>query len=132
MLDREDGHYSNVPETDTFLDRSKPSYIGGLLEMFSVRLYRNWENLTTALKTGESANDTDSEDPFEVLYDSLDHLKFFLSAMTGVSLVPAKVAAEVFPWTDFNSFIAVGCAQGGFTAQVHLSLNKDSPQPPLC
>ena len=120
MLDREDGHYSNVPETDTFLDRSKPSYIGGLLEMFSVRLYRNWANLTTALKTGESANDTDSEDPFEILYDSPDHLKSFLSAMTGVSLVPAKVAAEVFPWRDFNSFIDVGCAQGGFTAQIAL------------
>ena len=25
--------YANTPETDLFLDRKKPSYIGGILEM---------------------------------------------------------------------------------------------------
>src|SRR6202011_193521 len=33
MLDREDGRYGNTPEADYFLDRAKPSYVGGLLEM---------------------------------------------------------------------------------------------------
>jgi len=33
MLERQDGQYSNTPETDLFLDRAKPSYIGGILEM---------------------------------------------------------------------------------------------------
>src|SRR5215472_5198669 len=30
MLERKDGQYQNTPETDLFLDRAKPSYIGGL------------------------------------------------------------------------------------------------------
>jgi len=121
MLVREDAHYANTPETDAFLDRAKPSYIGGLLEMFSKRLYSNWANLTTALKTGASTNDNDNGDPFDVLYDSQQHLQQFLSAMTGVSLGTARVIAEAFPWRNFNSFIDVGCAQGGFTAQVALA-----------
>src|SRR5438045_416115 len=38
MLERADGRYSNTPETDFFLDRAKPSYMGGLLEMVNARL----------------------------------------------------------------------------------------------
>ena len=33
MLEREGGVYRNSAETDTFLDKAKPSYIGGVLEM---------------------------------------------------------------------------------------------------
>ncbi len=109
MLNRDEGLYSNTPDTDTFLDSAKPSYIGGLLEMFSERLYRNWADLTTVLQTGISTNDTESDDPFDVLYDSPEHLRQFLSAMTGVSLGAARAAAKVFPWSDFKSFIDVGC-----------------------
>ena len=31
LLDRQDGRYCNTAETDMFLDRAKPSYVGGLL-----------------------------------------------------------------------------------------------------
>ena len=33
LLERENGIYSNTVDTDLFLDRAKPSYIGGVLEM---------------------------------------------------------------------------------------------------
>ena len=46
MLDREDELYGNTPETDHFLDRAKPSYVGGLLEMANARLYESWGSLT--------------------------------------------------------------------------------------
>ena len=39
MLDRTDGRYSNTPETDLFLDRAKPTYVGGMLEMSNARLF---------------------------------------------------------------------------------------------
>ncbi len=42
MLKRTEGRYSNTPETDQFLDRTKPSYIGGMLEMTNNRLYPFW------------------------------------------------------------------------------------------
>jgi hypothetical protein len=36
MLERENGVYRNTTDTDVFLDRAKPSYIGGIPEMFNV------------------------------------------------------------------------------------------------
>src|SRR3982751_4562287 len=38
FLLRSGGKYSNTPETGMFLDRRKPSYIGGILEMANARL----------------------------------------------------------------------------------------------
>src|ERR1051325_3079745 len=38
-LEREHGRYRNTPEADVFLDRRKPSYVGGMLEMANARLY---------------------------------------------------------------------------------------------
>jgi hypothetical protein len=42
FLQRTGDRYANTPETDLFLDRKKPSYIGGILEMANQRLYRFW------------------------------------------------------------------------------------------
>ena len=42
MLEKRDGVYANAAETDFYLDRAKPSYIGGLLEMANRRLYASW------------------------------------------------------------------------------------------
>ena len=42
-------------ETDLFLDRNKPSYVGGILEMANHRLYPFWGHLTEALRTGAAA-----------------------------------------------------------------------------
>jgi Dimerisation domain len=52
FLERRDGKYHNTPTTDHFLDKRKPSYMGGLLEMANHRLYPSWIHLTTALRTG--------------------------------------------------------------------------------
>ena len=49
--------YRNTPETDLFLDRAKPSYVGGILEMANARLYGFWGSLTEALRTGEPQNE---------------------------------------------------------------------------
>ena len=38
----ERARYSNTPDTAFFLDRSKPTYIGGILEMANDRLYGFW------------------------------------------------------------------------------------------
>ena len=49
MLERNGDQYENTPETDLFLDRAKPSYVGGLLVMANARLYPFWGSLTEAL-----------------------------------------------------------------------------------
>src|SRR5262252_1678505 len=64
FLERKDGHYSNTRSTDLFLDRRKPSYIGGILEMANKRLYPYWSRLTIALRTGERQNEEPGEEDF--------------------------------------------------------------------
>src|SRR4051794_33499779 len=44
FLERENGVYRNSAETDLFLDKNKPSYMGGMMEMCNQRLYRFWDN----------------------------------------------------------------------------------------
>ena len=64
MLQRgADGRYTEHPQTDLYLDRNKPSYVGGILEMMNGRLYRFWGNLTEALRTGLPQNETRHGEP---------------------------------------------------------------------
>jgi len=113
MLDRKDGLYSNTPTTALFLDRTKPSYVGGLLEMANARLYESWGRLTQALKTGRSQSEAkDAEDLFAALYADPAKLRGFLEAMSGVSLGAAQAIAEKFSWKDYKTFVDVGPAQG--------------------
>jgi hypothetical protein len=123
MLERDaDGLYSNTPEADAFLDRAKPSYIGGMLEMANTRLYPFWGSLTEALRTGRPQNEAKSGGNFfEALYADPARLENFLSAMTGLSLGAARVIAEKFPWGDYKTFIDIGGAQGGVPVQVALA-----------
>jgi hypothetical protein len=123
MLERDaEGLYSNTPEADTFLDRAKPSYLGGMLEMANMRLYPFWGSLTEALRTGRPQNEAKSGGNFfEALYADPLRLEGFLSAMTGLSLGAARAIAQKFPWSDYRTFIDVGGAQGGVPVQVALA-----------
>ncbi len=64
MLEREDGRYRNTPASELFLDRSKPSYIGGILEMANARLFGFWNALTEGLRTGQPQNEAKSGGKF--------------------------------------------------------------------
>ena len=122
MIEREDEKYRNTPETDLFLDRAKPTYAGGILEMANARLYPFWGDLTEALRTGKPQNEAKSGgNPFEKIYADSETLEGFLSAMTGISLSAAMAIAEQFPWKDYNSFGDIGCAQGALSVQVALA-----------
>ncbi len=119
MLDRHDGLYSNTPDTDCFLDKAKPSYIGGILEMANARLYRFWGSLTIALKTGQPQNEAkEGGNFFETLYSDPEQLKSFMQSMTGVSMGASIAIAQKFPWKDYQTFIDIGSAQGGLVVQV--------------
>jgi hypothetical protein len=122
LLNRNGQVYSNTPETDFFLDRAKKSYVGGMLEMSSARLYRFWGSLTEALKTGLPQSETKSgeKNAFETLYADPERLGNFLRAMTGLSMGAARNIAEKFPWRNYSSFADVGGAQGGVAAQIAL------------
>jgi hypothetical protein len=114
MLSRSEGQYTNSPATDLYLDRAKPTYVGGMLEMMSARLFRFWADLTEGLKTGQPQNEAKhGGDLFDTLYSDPRRLEQFLSAMTGLSLGIAHAIAQKFPWSQYKSFVDIGAAQGG-------------------
>jgi hypothetical protein len=113
MLERENGFYRNTVDTDFFLDRAKPSYIGGVLEMCNDRLYGFWGSLTEALRTGQLQNEgKQGKDFFQALYAEPERLRGFLGAMTGLSAGPAHALAAKFPWKEYTTFMDIGAAQG--------------------
>jgi hypothetical protein len=124
FLERCNGIYHNTPSTDLFLDKRKPSYIGGMLEMANNRLYTHWSHLTTALRSGEQQSEArggGGENPFKLLYADPDRLRGFLRAMTGVSHGANMAIAKKFPWADYKSAVDVGTAQGDLITQVALA-----------
>jgi hypothetical protein len=119
MLERNGDQYANTLDTALFLDKTKPSYIGGVLEMANGRLWQFWGSLTEALRTGEPQNESKGgEDLFGALYADPVRLEGFLKAMSGISLGSAIAIAQKFPWANYQTFIDIGAAQGAVPVQV--------------
>jgi hypothetical protein len=119
MLERTDGEYRNSAATDLFLDRNKPSYVGGLLEMANARLFAFWNSLTEGLRTGVPQNEAKSGGNFfDVLYADPEKLREFAKAMTSISMGTAHAIAAGFPWRDYRTVIDVGCAEGCVPVQI--------------
>lgn len=122
MLERKDGLYRNTPATELFLDKAKPSYIGGILEMANARLFRFWNSLTEGLRTGELQNEAKTGGNFfEVLYSDPARLREFAKAMSGISAGAAHALATAFPWDRHETVIDIGCAEGCVPVQVALA-----------
>ena len=121
----ESGRYRNTPETAAFLDANAPQYIGGILEMANARLYRFWDGLTEALRTGEPQNEIKhtGRSMFEELYRDPARLEQFMRAMTGISAGNFHALAEKL---DFSRYQTV-CDVGGATGQLSIILAQRHP-----
>lgn len=120
---RQTSVYSNTPETDFFLDKKKPTYLGGILEMGNHRLYKSWMDLEEGLTTGLPQNEikyssNNSENQFDKIYNSPDSLREFLSAMTGIQLGAFISFAKQFDFSNYKTLTDAGGALGSLCAQV--------------
>jgi hypothetical protein len=122
MLERASGTYRNTAATDFFLDRAKPSYVGGILEMRSARSYPLWDALTEGLRSGRPQNEAkEGGNLFEAIYGDPARLRGFLKAMTGLSAGVGRALASSFPWERYSTVIDVGGAEGGVPVQIALA-----------
>src|SRR6266404_2819143 len=89
FLEREgdgaDAKYSNTPAGTRYLDCQSSCYIGGILEMLNARLFKFWNDLPEALRTGQPQNETKhgGKNIFDQLYADPEKLECFLDGMTG-------------------------------------------------
>ncbi len=121
--------YSNTPETDLFLDRGKPSYTGGMPEMLNARLFRFWNGLTDALRTGSAQNESkgDGKSIFAALYADQNRLEQFLSAMASLQTGNFATLANRFDFSKYKTVLDVGGANAQLSRTLagrhpHLSL----------
>ncbi len=123
--DGSEGRYRNTAESAAFLDKTSPTYIGGILEMSNARLYRFWADLTEALKTGQPQNEIKQtgKPMFDELYSDPARLEQFMEAMQGVSLGNFHALAQKF---DFSKYKTV-CDVGGATGQLCTILATHHP-----
>ena len=109
----ETSKYSNSIETDFFLDKNKPSYIGGMLEMLNNRLYNFWGNLEEGLMTGLPQNESKGGgNLFEALYSDADRLKEFIHAMSGIQMGNFMAFSQTFDFSKYKTLIDVGGSAG--------------------
>jgi len=120
-----DALYSNTPEGTMYLDEKSPRYIGGILTMLNVRLFKYWHDLPEALRTGKPQNEVKhgKESIFEVLYKDPVQLEIFLNAMTGLSRLNFEALANKVDFSKFNSL----CDIGGATGLLCLEVAKKHP-----
>ncbi len=112
--------YANTPETALYLDRNRPTYVGGILEMANARLYRFWADLTPALKTGQPQNEVkhSGKPMFDELYADPARLEQFMDAMTGVSMANFEAFAARFDFAPYQRMADIGGATGQLSCLV--------------
>ena len=120
--DGEGALYRNTDAAAAFLDKTRPGYVGGILEMCNARLYRFWDGLTDALRTGSPQNEIkhNGKPLFEELYGDSDRLEQFMQAMAGVSANGFRALAEKFDFAPYTTL----CDVGGATGQLSLTISE--------
>jgi len=123
--DGEDALYRNTEAAKLYLDERSSQYIGGALEMASARLYRFWNDLPKALRTGSPQNEVrhTGKPLFEALYSELPRLEQFLGAMVGFSRHNVDVFAERFDFSRYKTL----CDAGGATGLLSITVAKRHP-----
>ena len=106
--------YFNTPEGAMYLDEKSPRYIGGILTMLNVRLFKYWHDLPEALRTGQPQNEVKYGEKgiFEALYEDPVKLEIFLNAMTGLSRLNFEAFAAKFDFSKFKTLCDIGGATG--------------------
>ena len=129
FLDREGdgppGRYFNTPEGAMYLDEKSPRYIGGILTMLNVRLFKYWQDLPEALRTGRPQNESKHGEKgvFETLYEDPAGLEGFLNAMTSLSRLNFETLAVLIDFSKFKTL----CDVGGATGLLCLEVARNHP-----
>jgi hypothetical protein len=118
--DGPDAKYFNTAEGTLFLDAASPRYIGGILVMLNARLFKFWNDLPEALRTGRPQNEVKhgQKGMFEELYSDLPRLEQFMDAMTGISRLNFEAFAEKFDFSKYQTLCDVGGATGLLSIEI--------------
>ena len=112
--------YANTAESARFLVRGSEDYLGGFLEMYNDRLFRFWNDLEEALRTGQPQNEVKHTGTpmFVELYREPARLEQFMAAMVGLSRPNFQALAERFDFGPYRTLCDVGGASAELSCAV--------------
>jgi hypothetical protein len=119
----EGARYSNAADTGMFPDKTKKSYMGGILEMANNRLYKHWGNLEDGLRSGEPQNEGKDKPGgnmqfFTEVYADPQQLREFIDAMAGFQTGNFAALVEKFDFGKYQTMLDIGGADGSLSVQV--------------
>jgi 2-polyprenyl-3-methyl-5-hydroxy-6-metoxy-1,4-benzoquinol methylase len=89
MLTKKDNHYFNTKESEMFLSKNSPAYMGDLLEfLFSEHLMTKWKTLTEAVKKGGAVSE-------EIVVPENPAWVIFAKKMAKLMYFPAQSLSEI-------------------------------------
>ena len=114
--------YYNTVEADSFLNRNRPTYMGGILEMANNRLYDSWGKMEEALKTGQPQNEIGKNErsAYDVLYTDKKKRAEFVHAMAGSQMGSFISFARQFNCAGYRTHCDVGGSGGDLSIQLAL------------
>ena len=120
---KETSVYQNSAEANLFLDKNKPTYVGGILEMCNNRNYRFWADLEDGLKTGKPQNEvkTGGKPVFEAIYADPAKLREFVMAMAGIQMGNFALFAMTFDFSGYHTHCDVGGSGAHLSTQIALN-----------
>lgn len=114
--------YSCTQPTSLLLNKNKITYVGGILDMCSKRLFHFWADLPEALKTGimqNEARDTGWQ-VWPERYSVPARLENYMEAMIGNSAGNFGIFAAKFDFSRYKTLVDIGGATGQLASCVAL------------
>jgi 8-O-methyltransferase len=117
LLERDGDRYRNAALADAYLVQGRPEYLGGFVDLTNETLYRTWEGLTEALRTGQAQTlDPDKGGFVGDKHKDPEKMKRFLSGLDAFSNRMGAEIADVVDWSAHRSFVDLGGARGNLAS----------------
>ena len=117
FLTKKDGIFYNTQESNAYLSKKSPEYLGGL--MHTNHLWNTWSNLSNVVRTGEAAHRAEINDRGD------EWLYSFISAMHDRASKQAPAQIKSVDLTGVKSILDVGGGSGAYSMAM-LTLKPDA------
>jgi len=111
-----EGTYQNVPLTDKYLVRGRPTYIGSYVQLFDTLGYHRWGQMSQALRHNAPVEALDH--PYRYLDDDADDTRDFLSAQHDGSSSLGYALARRFDFSPLQCLLDLGGGAGTYTVEI--------------
>jgi SAM-dependent methyltransferase len=120
LLTRENGRYANAPEASTFLVEGKPTYLGGMADVF-LGEFTKWQRLPESVQNGTPVTVNTADVPDNAFWHKL------VPAIAALGYPVAQFAAEHLGIAQRGpiSMLDIGGGSGVYSA-VWLAANKQA------